>query len=166
MSSELVQIAVEGLKYYLQNGKYLPQSREIVGEPKGVFVSIKRDGKNRGCMGTLVPVTSSLYEEVLYNTVKAAIHDARFFPVTLAELSQLTITVDVIGDEEEVTDLAQLDPINWGIHVISGKKSGVMLPSISTITTADEQLAKARQKAKIGSNEPITIKRFKTVRHY
>ena len=47
----------------------------------GVFVSIKKFGELRGCIGTTGPTTSCIAEEIISNAVSAGTRDPRFNPV-------------------------------------------------------------------------------------
>jgi AMMECR1 domain-containing protein len=55
----------------------------------GVFVTLKKNGELRGCIGTISPVTSSIAEEILRNAVSSCSHDPRFYPVRENELDKL-----------------------------------------------------------------------------
>ncbi|SDP75115.1 AmmeMemoRadiSam system protein A [Desulforhopalus singaporensis] len=62
-----------------------------------VFVTLKKCGKLRGCVGTLQPV-SSIWDGVRDNTISAAFHDARFSPLTEAELADITLSISVLSE--------------------------------------------------------------------
>ena len=55
----------------------------------GVFVSLKKDGRLRGCIGTIEPTRSSIGDEIIRNAVSAGTGDPRFSPVTKSELKSL-----------------------------------------------------------------------------
>ena len=74
------------------------------------FVSLKKGGNLRGCIGTVLPARSSLAEEVMENAVSAATRDPRFEPVTEDELDDISVSVDVLTEPEEVDDISSLDP--------------------------------------------------------
>jgi uncharacterized protein (TIGR00296 family) len=76
----------------------------------GVFVSIKKHGNLRGCIGTIEPATSSIAEEVSANAISAGINDPRFQPVRKDELDDLDYSVDVLQPPEPISGLHQLDP--------------------------------------------------------
>lgn len=162
----LVSLAREAIASYL-SGKPLPQtaSLEITMEPSGTFVSLKKDGQLRGCIGTLSAVRSTLAEEVTDNAVSAATRDPRFQPVTLDELDDITISVDVLSAPEAVSGIGDLDPSRYGVIVKTKWRKGVLLPDLPGITTAEEQVRIARQKAGIGEGETVELQRFEVKRY-
>ncbi|MBI2303212.1 MAG: AmmeMemoRadiSam system protein A [Chloroflexi bacterium] len=137
-----------------------------LGERAGVFVSIKKLGELRGCIGTLEPVRHNVVEEVAHNAISAAIRDPRFPPVTPAELPYLSFSVDVLSPPEPVTDHTQLDPKRYGIIVERGRRRGLLLPDLEGINTGQEQICIACHKAGIPPEGPITLYRFETKRYY
>ena len=52
----------------------------------------------RGCIGTIFPTTNSVGEEIIRNSIEAAIHDPRFPAVSEDELEDIDISVDVLMD--------------------------------------------------------------------
>ena len=165
--SYLVRLARETLERYVR-GLPLPDPGEIPEEFRfraGVFVSLKKGGVLRGCMGTVAPQKASVVEEVMANAITAGIHDPRFAPVRPEELDELEYSVDVLSPPEPVRGLEDLDPRRYGVIVRSGRRSGLLLPGIEGIETAAQQVAIAREKAGIGPHEPVTLERFEVVRH-
>ena len=134
--------------------------------PAGAFVSLKKGGQLRGCIGTIFPVTGTLGDEVAQNAVSAASRDPRFPPVATEELDQVTISVDVLTVPEAVPSPDDLDPSRFGVIVQSGSRKGVLLPDLQGIDTVEKQLAIAKQKAGIGSEEECELLRFEVKRYY
>ena len=139
---------------------------ELLRVRAGVFVSIKKDGQLRGCIGTISPATDSVALEILHNAVSAASHDPRFEPVREEELVDLVYSVDVLGDAELVTNETELDPKRYGVIVQTGARRGLLLPDLEGIDTVPKQLEVARRKAGIGPNENVKMARFEVVRHH
>ena len=165
-SHPLVKLARKAIMGCLSDGAPLPEmTGDIPGEPAGVFVSLKKDGQLRGCIGTLEAFQSSLAEEVARNAVSAATRDPRFSPVTIDELEHITISVDVLSRPEAVSSEKFLEPSRYGVVVRSGTRKGVLLPDLPGITTSEEQVRIARQKAGIGEDEEVELQRFE-VRRY
>lgn len=135
-------------------------------KPGAAFVSLKKGGELRGCIGTVAPTQKNLAEEIAANAVSAGLRDPRFPPVSPSELDQLTYSVDVLSEPEKVEDPAQLDPREYGVIVRSGRKTGLLLPALEGVNTVEEQLRIARQKAGILPEEPVEIYRFQVVRYH
>jgi len=131
----------------------------------GVFVSIKKAGQLRGCIGTIAPTTGSIAEEIMRNAVASSVEDSRFVPIHPNELSDLTFSVDVLGELEPITVTENLDVEKYGVIVSKGRKRGLLLPNLEGVDTAEEQLAIALRKAGIGDHEEFSIERFEVVRH-
>ncbi|MDF1536674.1 MAG: AmmeMemoRadiSam system protein A [bacterium] len=135
-------------------------------EPSGAFVSLKKGGQLRGCIGTILPVTGTLGDEVARNAVSAATRDPRFAPVAPEELDQITVSVDVLTAPQPVSSPDDLDPSRYGVIVQSGYRKGVLLPDLPGIDTVEKQLAIARQKAGIGPTEKCELLRFEVKRYF
>lgn len=164
-----VALARQTIEAYVGRGERppLPQGlpREMYHRRAGVFVSIKEDGRLRGCIGTLQAVRASLAEEIVENAVSASTGDPRFSPVEPWELDRLVISVDVLGDMEKISSQAELDPLRYGVVVTKGRKRGLLLPNLEGVDTVEEQVAIAKRKAGIGEWEKAELERFEVVRH-
>jgi AmmeMemoRadiSam system protein A len=132
----------------------------------GVFVSLKKFGELRGCIGTIEPVRANLIEEVQHNAIAAATEDPRFEPVEPEELDNLVYSVDVLKPAEAINGLAELDPKRYGVIVRQGYRQGLLLPNLEGVETAAEQVAIAKRKAGISADETVELKRFEVVRYY
>jgi AmmeMemoRadiSam system protein A len=166
-SHPLVLLAIKAIEAYLE-GKPLPELESAPGsdEPAGAFVSIKKGGQLRGCIGTIQPVHPTLAEEVVKNAVSAATRDPRFPPMTGEELEESTISVDVLTTPEPVSTLDGLDPLKYGVIVQSGARRGVLLPDLPGVETVKQQIEIARNKAGIGQSEKLELFRFEVKRFY
>jgi len=131
----------------------------------GVFVSLKKHGSLRGCIGTISPVTKNIAMEIIRNAVSAGVEDPRFPPVREDELDELVYSVDVLGEPEPVADYSELDVKRYGVIVSSGRKRGLLLPDLEGVDTVEKQVEIARKKAGIYNNEKISLQRFEVVRH-
>ena len=143
--------------------KGLPE--ELVSNRAGVFVSLKKEGRLRGCIGTICATKSSVAEEIIQNAVSAGARDPRFSPVREEELDQLEYSVDVLGKTEKGTSMEELDAQKYGVIVTRGGRRGLLLPNLSGVDTVDEQIEIAKQKAGIGEEESVQIERFEVIRH-
>ncbi|MGM0396949.1 MAG: AmmeMemoRadiSam system protein A [Bacillota bacterium] len=166
---DFVRLARESLEYYIRTGKLMkvPEDlpEELTKERHPVFVSIKKDGSLRGCIGATEATRGSLAEEIIYYSVQAGTRDPRFASVEEDELPSLVYSVDVLQKPEPVEDVSQLDPLNFGVIVKKGYKTGLLLPKLEGVDTVGEQLRIALNKAGIDPDEDYSIERFKVVRH-
>ena len=164
----LVQLAREAIREYLEKGEIIRLPDELTSEMKerhGTFVSLKMKGKLKGCIGTYEPATSCVAEEVIHNAISAATRDPRFMPVTLPELKEINISVDILTPPEPVRSISELDPKKYGVIVKSGYRRGLLLPDIEGVNTPEEQVEIAKEKAGIGQAEPVELFKFEVKRY-
>lgn len=164
-----VTLARTTLEHFIKKGKaidvpdYLPA--EMLNRKAGVFVSIKKHGMLRGCIGTISPVTNSIAEEIIQNAISAGTRDPRFNPVKDYELNDLIYSVDVLGEPEPVNSIEELDVKRYGVIVTSGYRRGILLPDLEGVETPEQQIEIALSKAGIQKNENYFLERFEVVRH-
>lgn len=165
----LVELARESLEAYVKEGRMTraptPLPEEL-SRRAGVFVSLKKRGQLRGCIGTTSPSQPNLAEETIHLAVCAGTEDPRFPPVTADELADLTYSVDVLGEPEPVGSMEQLDPKRYGVIVRRGRRQGLLLPDLEGVEDARQQVDIARRKAGIPAGEPVELFRFEVVRHH
>lgn len=137
----------------------------LENERAGAFVSLHKDGRLRGCIGTIAPTRDRLADEIIENAVSASTRDPRFMPVTVDELDHIEYSVDVLSPAEPIDSPDQLDVKRYGVIVTNGGRRGLLLPNLDTIDTVEEQIAIAKKKAGIGVDEPVKLSRFEVVRH-
>lgn len=167
-SSEPVKLARESLSYYLTHGRLLDKPAQlpaVLQGRAGVFVSFKKEKQLRGCIGTFAPTQPTIAEEIIQNAVSAGTQDPRFQPIAAGELSKLEISVDILEPPEQVESIDELDPKTYGVIVLRGRRSGLLLPDLEGVDTVTEQVSIAMQKAGINPEEEIELYRF-TVSRY
>ena len=166
---EYAHLARASVEYFTRARKRLKcpdgLSDELLNNRAGVFVSIKKDGNLRGCIGTTAPTESSIAEEIISNGISAASRDPRFDPIKESEFDSLTYSVDVLSPPEPIKGKEELDVDRYGVIVRRGGRSGLLLPALDGVDTVDEQISIALKKAGINHNEPYTLERFEVIRH-
>ena len=169
-SDEYVRLAYASVEAYVSARKTIPVPDglpdELTGRRAGAFVSIHEHGALRGCIGTIGPTRASLAEEIIANAISACSRDPRFSPVRPDELPWLEISVDVLGEPEDIDSKDMLDVKRYGVIVTSGRKRGLLLPDLDGVDTVDQQIDIARQKAGIHRFENYSLQRFEVIRHY
>ena len=164
-----VRLARETVESYVTERK-LPDvpdwaTAEMKQERAGVFVSIHKEGKLRGCIGTFLPTKGNIALEIISNAVSASTRDPRFDPVRPEELKWLEINVDVLSAPEKISGRDELDVRKYGVIVSCGSRRGLLLPDLDGVDTVDEQVRIAMKKGGIRENEPYTLERFEVIRH-
>nr|PZN03867.1 MAG: AMMECR1 domain-containing protein [Bacillota bacterium] len=165
-----VKLARESLETYVRTGKVMecPEDlpEEMLKERAGVFVSIKKRGQLRGCIGTYLPTRKNIAEEIIMNAISAGCEDPRFSPVKPQELPELVYSVDVLAPPEKVSSKEELDPKKYGVIVKKGPRAGLLLPDLEGVDTVEKQLDIALRKAGISPSEDYEIFRFEVQRHH
>ena len=168
--SPYVRLARETVERYVSSGKriavpeYLPE--EALTRRAGTFVSLKKFGQLRGCIGTISATEENIAKEIIQNAISASTRDPRFPPVSSSELKDLVYSVDILGDSEDIDSPEDLDVKKYGVIVSKGYKKGLLLPNLEGIDTVEEQISIAMQKAGIREGEKIRLQRFEVVRHH
>lgn len=165
LAKEAHSIAMRAAHDYLFQGRK-PTPGRLVNDrklevPGGVFVTITRDGKTRGCWGTVEPQRATLAEEIAVAAVKALRYDYRHPPVARSEWPKLRFYVSLVGPMKPVASAAELSPLRDGLFVTARGRGGVLLPGEAK--TARHQVAECRKKAGLRKREPALMYRFSTV---
>jgi len=168
-SDPWVRLARQSVESWVLNRRVMeiPEGlpEELLSRRAGAFVSIHKQGRLRGCIGTIAPTRDCLAKEIIENAISACSRDPRFDPVQPDELKWLEINVDVLGKPEDIASEAELDVKRYGVIVSKGHRRGLLLPDLDGVDTPQQQVAIARQKAGIGPNEKVNLQRFEVVRH-
>lgn len=163
-----VRLARQNLNYYFSHGTKITEMSslppELLNERHGVFVSLKKFGHLRGCIGTILPTTESVGEEIIRNSVEAALHDSRFPAVTEEEMEDIDISVDILMDPHPC-EREELNPKEYGVIVSLGGRRGLLLPDLEGVNTVEEQLRIACEKAGIDYDEDYEIEKFQVIRY-
>lgn len=164
-----VALARKSLELYVSAGTVMEMPdvlpAEMANRRAGVFVSIKKSGRLRGCIGTIVPTRSNIAEEIIYNAISSGTEDPRFDAVEEDELDSLVYSVDVLDEAEPIDSMDQLDVKRYGVIVRAGRRSGLLLPDLEGVDTPQKQVSIALQKAGINPTEKYTMERFEVIRH-
>lgn len=165
-----VRLARYTIEAFIKTGTFpkMPEElpEELYHSRAGAFVSLKENGKLRGCIGTIHAVRASLAEEIMHNAVSACSEDPRFSPVEGWEVERLTISVDVLGETEKISSPEELDVTRYGVIVTRGVRRGLLLPNLEGVDTIEQQIAIAKQKAGISGHESVELERFEVIRHF
>ncbi len=128
---ELLRLARTSIKNFLKGNKsvaYSPKNSGLLLE-RGAFVTLKKDGALRGCIGFSSPV-APLYQTIIQAAVLAAVRDPRFNPVTSAELKDLEIEISVLTPLKKINNLELVEVGKHGLFISKGSRSGLLLPQV------------------------------------
>ncbi len=153
---DLISISRNTLESYISKGTIpkLDSSvySNILNEKCGAFVTLKKDGKLRGCIGRFMP-DKPLYQIVQDMTISAATQDYRFDKVLSKELNSIKIEISVLSPLQKINSIDEIMMGKHGIYIKKGGNSGTFLPQVADDTgwTKEEFLGHcAQDKAGIG----------------
>lgn len=165
----LPQIAKRTMAFHFGTPSYCEQSIEEfinslpvdkrINRPAGVFVTLTKNGKTRGCWGSVYPQYDSVAKATVYATLGALSKEYRFAPITAHEWQNLRPQVTVIRRVEPIGSISEQDPLSDGLLVRSGGKSGVLLPGEAT--DAYYQMVQCKLKAGIKSGDSCQLYKLK-----
>ena len=106
-----------------------------LNEPRASFVTLKKAGALRGCIGSL-EAHSCLVDDVAANAFAAAFRDPRFQKLESDEMDLLNIGISVLGPREALTFDSQqslldtLRPGQDGLVLHEGNARATFLPAV------------------------------------
>jgi AmmeMemoRadiSam system protein B/AmmeMemoRadiSam system protein A len=103
---------------------------ESLRAPGSAFVTLKQQGRLRGCIGTVLP-KEPLYRAVLTNARAAALQDPRFVPVRPQELPTLAVSVSVLSPTKRITSAQDCTVGKQGVVLSKEGRRGLFLPSVA-----------------------------------
>lgn len=106
-------------------------TEERLKEKCGAFVTLKKNGNLRGCIGYITAV-KPLYETVKDVASSAAVNDYRFSPVAEEELDSIEIEISALTPLKRVNDINEIEIGRHGLYMKRGFSSGLLLPQVAT----------------------------------
>jgi AmmeMemoRadiSam system protein A len=122
-------------------------------EKRGAFVTLKKDGSLRGCIG-YVEAKKPLHKTVEEMAVASAFNDPRFPPLRQDELKHLTIEISVLTPLKQIKDIEEIEVGVHGIYITRDFHSGLLLPQVANEYQWDRLtfLEESCYKANLSSN--------------
>jgi len=130
---QLLQLAREAITLFLREKKlpdYSPSSPRL-WEKKGAFVTLRKKGHLRGCIG-FIESNLPLYQTVIQAAIYAAVKDLRFQPVSLEELKEINIEISILSPLKKIRHPAQIQVGRHGLVIEKGNHKGLLLPQVAT----------------------------------
>jgi len=103
---------------------------EAMRQPRAAFVTLKKKGQLRGCIGDIFP-RQPLYKSVIANAINACVNDRRFLPVSIAECNDITIEISALTPPSPVACSADIRTGVDGVVLRKDGKSAVFLPQVA-----------------------------------
>ena len=134
---EALRVARRVVELCVRQGRCPPNPEEVRFRREGpflrnygVFVTLKKHGRLRGCIGNIFPV-QPLWKGIMARAVSAAIADPRFPRVRPAELAQLHVEISVLTPPKTVPGPSDIVIGRHGIYLIKGRYRAVYLPQVA-----------------------------------
>lgn len=133
---KLIELSRQTLTGYILKGE-IPKVyfKEVkLNEKRGVFVTLRKKGILRGCIGYIEP-RETLVEAVKKMTIASATEDPRFPPVAeRKELNDIKIEISVLSKLKRAESIDDIVLGKHGVIVKRGFNSGVFLPQVALET--------------------------------
>ena len=128
----LLKIARESIQAKLENRESrLPELHSpVLKEKRGVFVTLKKEGELRGCIGYIFPL-APLKDAVQRMALASAFEDPRFPPLSREEFPQITIEISVLSPLRRIKTSQEFKVGVHGIYLEKGAYSAVFLPQVA-----------------------------------
>lgn len=116
--------------------------------PAGAFVTLKKQGRLRGCMGS-VKAKQPLYRAVFENGFNAARNDYRFPPLRPGELRDLEVDISVLSPLHAIPSYRAFEVGKEGVLLKKDGKRAVFLPQVAAERgwSCEQTLTQLAQKA-------------------
>ena len=171
----LLEVARASIRHGFEHGSPLPLELDRFSprlrEPGACFVTLRRSGALRGCVGSL-EATRSLVEDVAQNAFASAFRDPRFQPLPEEESKDLHIHLSILTPPEplpcasEVELLSKLRPGVDGLILKDGTHRATFLPSVwESLAEPKKFLVELKRKAGLGEDhwsDGIRFHRYRT----
>lgn len=128
----LLELARSTVNDFVRNGKVADHKTQNsnISTYKGAFVTLKKHGQLRGCIGFIEPV-APLFETVIQASIYAACRDPRFPPVSTEELEDLEIEISVLSPLRKIDSPQLIEVGKHGLFISKGDNSGLLLPQVA-----------------------------------
>ena len=97
---------------------------------RGCFVSIKINGKLRGCIGNFIS-DKPLYQLIQEMAVSAATRDPRFYPMKHADLAAFSLEISVLTPLRKISSIEEIEVGVHGLYIEKNFSRGVLLPQVA-----------------------------------
>jgi len=136
----LLRIARRAIeKYFQDEGVFQIEEDELpkpLKEKKGVFVTLWKENKLRGCIGNLES-QKPIYQSVIDNSLASALLDSRFTALKKDELNDIKIEISILSELKKIpnfTDynsfLNYLNKYKPGLLIKKGAYQATFLPQV------------------------------------
>ncbi|RLE39230.1 TIGR00296 family protein [Candidatus Woesearchaeota archaeon] len=150
----LLRLARDSIRTkFLNEEPRLTDEQKKYRSPQGVFITLKKNGQLRGCIGFPYPIMP-LNQAIIQASRAAAFEDPRFPSLAQTELSDIKIEISILTTPKEITGKKeelpnQIEIGKDGLIIKHPESSGLLLPQVFTEynCTQEQALEMVCQKA-------------------
>ena len=131
---ELLRLAKNTIEKFLKFSEFKIEDTKLSSLKEkryGVFVTLKKFGELRGCIGYVEPI-KPLYELVQMAAYSAAFEDPRFPPLNKNELNFIKLEISMLGKPHQIEDISEIEIGKHGLIIEKGFNRGLLLPQVAT----------------------------------
>ncbi|MFH2139107.1 MAG: AmmeMemoRadiSam system protein B [Candidatus Omnitrophota bacterium] len=131
--TKLLKIAKDSIREYVLTHKriIIEENDPALLQKQGAFVTIKKNGQLRGCIGRIVADTS-LANTVSEMAIQAATSDPRFAALDKNELDLITLEISAMSPIKQIDTIEEIVVGKHGLIIQKGFSSGLLLPQVAT----------------------------------
>jgi len=130
---EIIELARISIEKAVKGGKlkdYEPKNSKLL-EKRGAFVTLKKQGNLRGCIGYVLP-EKPLFQTIIDAAESSALSDPRFPPVSEDEIENLEFEISVLTIPKKIDNIEEIQVGKHGIILEKGFYKGLLLPQVAT----------------------------------
>lgn len=129
---KLLAIARESIINHLKGAKIpkIEVTEENLMSNQGCFVTIRSEGKLRGCLGQFTS-DKPLHHLVREMAVAAATRDPRFYPLRSEDLDNIDLEISVLSPLKKIDSIEEIEVGKHGLYIEKNFYRGVLLPQVA-----------------------------------
>ena len=108
----------------------MPTLSPSLNQKRSVFVTLKKNGQLRGCIGSIFP-SQSLVDEIRTQAINAAVNDPRFPPLSQPELKECRIELSILSAIKPCNSYLDIRLGKDGIILKKGSHQALFLPQVA-----------------------------------
>lgn len=126
----LLQVAHEAIAAGVEGRSYSPgHAGTVLSQPRGVFTTLYRAAKLRGCVG-YVSAVRPLVNAVAETALAAAFEDTRFPPIESVEVPEIAVSLSVLSPMFAI-EASQIEIGRHGLMIRHHGHRGLLLPQVA-----------------------------------
>jgi len=161
----LIELAHRAINEYMNQGQVILSDNRLPdawpGGYTGVFITLMKNGRVRGCIGSFTPLYATLEQTIIQTAIRALYQDDRSPPIERSELNSLQIIITITGERYITQDPYGVDLMREGLLIRYQEHASVLLPGEARTTSWG--IRTMMQQAGIQSRDQLEYYTFQVV---